>query len=140
MILLMRVIVPILFVVLVVATVRDVTRMPPERVRGVGKPVWVALVLLLPMLGILLWYTVGRAEPGTVADPHLPSAQRSPDEHAWPSRASAPRGGAPDDDPEFLARLGLEQQQARRIQHLEAQLRELGVVEAGDSDARELGH
>ncbi|WP_417561694.1 PLD nuclease N-terminal domain-containing protein [Microbacterium sp.] len=65
-----------------VFTIVDVAVQPAWRHRGVGKPMWVAIVIVFPVLGGILWLAVGRA-PAT------------------------PRGvRAPDDDPEFLRGLG----------------------------------
>ncbi|GAA4181807.1 PLD nuclease N-terminal domain-containing protein [Gryllotalpicola koreensis] len=52
-------------------------------VRGLPKAAWVAVVVIFPIIGAVLWLTVGRAD--------------------------GPRGGrmiAPDDDAEFLSTLG----------------------------------
>jgi uncharacterized small protein (DUF1192 family) len=74
---------------------------PAIRHRGVRKGVWVVIVLLLPVLGGILWFTVGRA-----------------------SRRSM---SAPDDDPEFLQRLGSmsTSEQDERIRRLEEDLARL---------------
>lgn len=131
--LLLRVLIPLLLVALIVATVADVLRIAPERVRGLPRVAWVVIVVALPALGALLWYTIGRAEAGEVrrdprAHPQHPAGTNWP-----PPHRAATRSGAPDDDPEFLAQLGTEAQQARRIRELEARLRELGEgAGAGD--------
>ena len=52
---------------------------PPIRHRGVSEPVWVLIVVLLPVLGGILWLVVGRSR-------QVPKGARR----------------APDDDPEFL--------------------------------------
>jgi hypothetical protein len=89
-----------------------------DRVRALPKGVWVAIVLLTFEIGAVAWLVWGRprgAESGAPARPRLGSTGRT----AWPSRPSRParparpgdggfgRSGppAPDDDPEFLARL-----------------------------------
>lgn len=65
-----------------VYSVVDAAVQPSLRHRGVRKPVWVAIVIVFPVLGGVLWFLVGRA----------------------PARTMAVR--APDDDPEFLRGLG----------------------------------
>lgn len=39
----------------------DAAMSDPKRVRGVSKPIWVILIVLLPFAGAMLWFTVGKA-------------------------------------------------------------------------------
>ncbi|MCU1570655.1 MAG: PLDc protein [Naasia sp.] len=73
------------------------------RVRGPRKGVWILLILLLPVLGGVLWFLVGRGKPGR----------------------PAPRPVAPDDDPAFLRRLSNDADQEERIRRLEQELADL---------------
>ena len=58
------------------------------RIRGVAKSVWIVLVVIVPIVGPLLWFFVGRGPRGSSR------------------RGSARRGPtAPDDDPDFLRNL-----------------------------------
>ena len=66
-----------------VYSVVDCAVQPATRHRGVSKGVWVVIVVLLPVVGGLLWFTVGRGRARPVARP-----------------------SAPDDDPDFLRTLG----------------------------------
>jgi Phospholipase_D-nuclease N-terminal len=93
-----------------VFTIVDCALQPPTRHRGVSKPVWVLIVVLLPVLGGLLWLAVGRSR------------------HA--SRLVA---RAPDDDPEFLDRIGTISDQDERIRRLEE---ELAQLDAEDDDPK----
>jgi hypothetical protein len=72
----------------------------------VTKPVWILIVVLLPVLGGILWLIVGRARPSAVA-----------------------RRRAPDDDPEFLGRIGSISDQDERIRRLEEELAQLDAEE-----------
>jgi len=85
-----------------VFTIVDCAVQPPSRHRGVSKPVWLVIVVLLPVLGGILWLIVGRARASSVA------ARR-----------------APDDDPEFLGRIGTISDQDERIRRLEEELAQL---------------
>mgnify|MGYP003583594513 CR=1 FL=1 len=85
-----------------VFTIVDCAVQPPTRHRGVSKPVWILIVVLLPVLGGLLWLIVGRGRAPSVA------ARR-----------------APDDDPEFLGRIGTISDQDERIRRLEEELAQL---------------
>lgn len=86
------------------------------RVRGVPKIVWLVIVLLLSPIGGILWFFIGK-EP-------LDSES-----------ASAPRRRvAPDDDPDFLARVRMKDDQDERIRELEQQLADLDdESDTGDS-------
>lgn len=104
------------FILVVVAvafwvfTIVDCAAQPPTRHRGVSKPVWILIVVLLPVLGGVLWLIVGRARASAIA------ARR-----------------APDDDPEFLGRIGTISDQDERIRRLEE---ELAQLDAEDDDPR----
>jgi hypothetical protein len=70
-----------------------------DRVRAMPRALWVLLVLLVPLLGPLAWFLFGRPLP--------PRAEGRP----------ARRGPAsPDDDPDFLRSIQIEQ--ARRDREL----------------------
>lgn len=83
----------------------------PMRHRGVGKPVWLAIVVLLPVLGGILWFVVGRARA---------------------SKMQVPR--APDDDPEFLGSIGSISDQDERIRRLEEELAQLDAEDDVNPD------
>jgi hypothetical protein len=102
---------PIAFIVWVaftVFTVVDVALIERSRVRGLPKPAWIVLVLLVPIVGGVLWFAVGRVRTGEAA---VGSSRRGP--------------VAPDDDPEFLRRLNREKAMEDRIEQLEQELRDL---------------
>ncbi|MFT4219586.1 MAG: PLDc N-terminal domain-containing protein [Microbacterium sp.] len=91
-------------------SVVDCAMQPPARHRGVAKPAWMVIVTLIPIVGGVLWLTIGRA------------------------RASEPlplRG--PDDDVAFLEGIGSQSDQDERIRRLEA---ELAQLDAEDDDPR----
>ncbi len=93
-----------------VFTIVDCAVQPPTRHRGVSKPVWIFIVVLLPVLGGLLWLAVGRTRRAVLA------ARR-----------------APDDDPDFLGTIGIVTDQDERIRRLEE---ELAQLDAEDDDPR----
>ena len=86
-----------------------------EQVRGLPKGVWIAIVVLTFEIGSIAWLLWGRPRdrgtaPRNGGRPRLGATGRT----AWPARPGGrPRSGsfgprgpvAPDDDPEFLARL-----------------------------------
>jgi len=87
-----------------VYTIVDCAVQSPSRHRGVSKPAWLAIVILLPVLGGILWFAIGRGRAGT------PVVRR-----------------APDDDPEFLGRMSASAraEQDERIRRLEEELAQL---------------
>ena len=93
-----------------VYTIVDCSVQPANRHRGVSKPIWILIVIFLPVLGGLLWLTVGRVRRSTIV------ARR-----------------APDDDPEFLEKIGSLSDQDERIRRLEE---ELAMLDAEDEDPR----
>ena len=72
----------VVWVVLTVFTVVFAISAKPNEVRVLRKYLWIILILVLPILGALLYLTIGR-----------------------PIAAPEPTQIAPDDDPEFLRRL-----------------------------------
>ena len=87
-----------------VYTIVDCALQSPSRHRGVNKPAWLAIVILLPVLGGILWFAIGRGRA---------------------TQAVVRR--APDDDPEFLGRMtaSARAEQDERIRRLEEELAQL---------------
>ncbi|MBB2976673.1 uncharacterized small protein (DUF1192 family) [Microbacterium endophyticum] len=86
-----------------VYSVVDCAVQPADRHRGVRKGTWLAIVILIPVLGGLLWFVVGRVS----------------------RRALIAERNAPDDDPAFLSSLGSVSDQDERIRRLEEELARL---------------
>ena len=73
----------------------DCVRSDARDIRGLRRGPWLAVIALLPVIGGILWLTLGRpryARPGT----------------------GPVRGRGPDDDPEFLRELDRRRRQAAR--------------------------
>ncbi|MDR2322448.1 PLD nuclease N-terminal domain-containing protein [Microbacterium sp. NPDC089698] len=51
-----------------VFSIVDCIVQPASRHRGVPKGVWIAIVVLIPVIGGLLWFTIGRTRRGRTAD------------------------------------------------------------------------
>ncbi|WP_067194654.1 PLD nuclease N-terminal domain-containing protein [Microbacterium sp. XT11] len=92
-----------LAVVFWVFSIVDCAAQPATRHRGVSKSAWIAIVILIPVIGGVLWFALGR--------------RRRAD-------GEGERLRAPDDDPEFLRSLSRSEQDAR-IAQLEAELARL---------------
>ncbi len=116
--------IPILVAVgLTIFTVIDIALIDPLRVKGLPKLVWIAIAIILVVIGPVLWFLLGR--------------ERLEPRNAGGSFGPRPRRGpvAPDDDTEFLGKLGRDQAQEERIRDLERRLREIADdVTAGDTD------
>ena len=86
-----------------VYSIVDCAVQPATRHRGVPKGAWIAIVILIPVIGGILWFTIGRRrrnDSGTI------------------------RLVAPDDDPQFLRSISKSEQDAR-IRRLEEELARL---------------
>lgn len=79
-------------IILVVYCLIDLAQTPSEDVRSVSRPVWVVVILLVPFVGPICWLVAGRPNAREVHGP-------------GPFGRAPARPVAPDDDPEFLARL-----------------------------------
>lgn len=91
-------------------TLVDIALIDRSRVKALPKLLWALIVIVLPIIGAVLWFLLGRerlSERGSGGG----SVRRGP--------------RAPDDDPEFLRKLGREQAQEERIRDLEERLREI---------------
>ncbi|MBM7832001.1 hypothetical protein JOE59_002706 [Agromyces cerinus] len=111
-----------LYVVLIVAAVvfsiyavADCAFFDRSRVRGLSRGWWIVVIVFVPIIGGLLWFIIGRGRAG-----------RS-------SGGGRTRTVAPDDDADFLRRLGTEAEQAERIRRMEQELADLdGDGPSGD--------
>lgn len=81
----------------------DALTAPPERVRLLPKAIWMIIVLLLLDIGAIAWFIWGRprARVGAKVSRQSPFGWQT---HGSDRQAIGPV--APDDDPEFLKRLG----------------------------------
>src|SRR6478752_6646277 len=113
----LRVVVPILLLVVFVYGLIDLIRTDARQTRGISKPAWIVVQIVLPLIGAALWFLIGRPRG---------SAAASPAAYSHPT--------SPDDDPEFLRNLELRrrnQAEADRLKKLKDEL---------DAKERELGN
>jgi hypothetical protein len=99
----------------IVYSLIECARTDSTAMRGLRKGGWIAVILLLPLLGALLWLFMGRPR-GTAG-------------------SSGPvRGKGPDDDPQFLRNLEQrrrQQEQAEKLRRWEEELRRGGGPAGG---------
>ena len=98
------VILPFVVVALDVFAVVDVILTDVRRVRALNKVAWVIIIVVLPVIGAILWFFLGKERQ---------------------DRGGEPRQVAPDDDPNFLRNLRRDEEQDERIRRLEQELAEL---------------
>jgi hypothetical protein len=98
------VILPFVVLALDVFAIVDVILTDQRRVRAMPKVVWVILIVLVPIVGALLWFFIGK--------------ERN-------DRGGERRTIAPDDDPTFLRNLRRDEEHDERIRRLEQELAEL---------------
>lgn len=89
----------------------DLSRSQVVERAGIRPLAWVAIIVLLPVVGPVAWIAVSRSRrTGGTPRPAGPGRPNLPGAPTRPLRRTGPV--APDDDPDFLWRLG--QQQRRR--------------------------
>ena len=81
-----------------------------DRVRSMPRALWVLVILLIPLIGPVAYYLFGRPAPIR--------------HEGQPVRRTAPRPASPDDDPEFLRSMNIEQSRRDRelLDELEREL------------------
>jgi hypothetical protein len=82
----------------------DVMLIDQRRIRALNRPLWVLVIVVLPVIGAILWFLAGRERRNGVGDR---------------------RTVAPDDDPAFLRNLRRDEEQDERIRRLEQELADL---------------
>jgi hypothetical protein len=99
----------IVALVLAVYAFIDCLQADPAEIRGPRRPVWIALILLIPLIGPTAWLLARRGMP-------RPGRR--------PVRRSAPPPIAPDDNPEFLQQLRhIDEEHEELLSKWEADLR-----------------
>ncbi|HEV7742580.1 MAG TPA: PLDc N-terminal domain-containing protein [Pseudolysinimonas sp.] len=100
----------LIYAAITIYSIVDIALIERDRVKGLPKILWILIVVVIPIVGAVLWFLLGRERL---------------------SERGGGRGGvrrgprAPDDDPEFLRKLSREQEQEERIRQLEERLREI---------------
>jgi len=109
----LRLLIPVVYFAFMIFAFVDVLLTQNWRVRGIPKAVWAFVVILINPIGGILWFVVGK----------------EPIENTPPARTVAP-----DDDPDFLARMRLKDDQDERIRRLEQELADLDSDSEIDSE------
>lgn len=104
----MRLLVYVVPVALAIYALIDFSRSEPSERAGIRPLVWLAIIVLLPVIGPIVWIVISRTSGSSGR--RAPRPSRGPSPRPWTARRPGPK--APDDDPEFLWRL--EQERRRR--------------------------
>ncbi len=103
----LRVVVVVAVLVVFVYGLIDVIRTDSRQTKGISKPAWIVVQVVLPVIGAILWFLIGR-----------PKGTR-------PTPSTYSHTVAPDDDPEFLRNLEMRrrnQAEADRLKKLKDEL------------------
>ena len=98
------VILPFVIIAAYIFGIIDVVLTDERRVRALNKPLWIVIIIVLPIVGTLLWLLLGKERK---------------------DRGGAQRQMAPDDDPSFLSSLRNDEEAEERIRRLEQELADL---------------
>lgn len=108
----------------IVYSLIECARTDSTDMRGLRKGAWIAVIVLLPLLGALLWLFLGRPKGSA-------------------GSAGPARGRGPDDDPQFLRNLEerrRHQEQAEKLRRWEEELRRNGKPGPAPGEAPDGGH
>jgi len=117
---LFRVVLAVAVLAIFVYGLVDVIRTDGRLTRGISKPAWIVVMVVLPVLGAILWLLIGRPRGNP------------------PVRQNYSHPTAPDDDPDFLRNLEVRrrnQAEAARLKKLKDDLEAKGKADGGASGA-----
>lgn len=100
-------------VIFTIYAVADCAFFDRTRIRGLRRGWWIVVILLVPIIGALLWFIIGRGRANRVG-------------------SGRGRTLAPDDDAEFLRQLRDDAAQDERIRRLEQELADLDADDPGN--------
>jgi hypothetical protein len=113
---LFRVVLAVAILAIFVYGLVDVIRTDGRLTRGISKPAWIVVMIVLPVLGAILWLLIGRPRRNS------------------PVRRNYSHPTAPDDDPDFLRNLELrrrKQAEAARLKKLKDELEAKAKTDGG---------
>jgi len=101
-------------ILLAIYALVDCIQTDASQVRGLPKVAWILLIVFIGIIGPVAWLIAGRPKTGR-SRLTLPGSSGS--------SSGPPRTVAPDDDPEFLGRLGSHNAYDRQLDEWEEELR-----------------
>jgi hypothetical protein len=112
---LFRVVLAVAVLAIFVYGLVDVIRTDGRLTRGISKPAWIVVMIVLPVVGAILWLLIGRPRGNSPARP----APRYPT--------------APDDDPDFLRNLEVRRRKQAETARLKKLKEDLAAKEKADA-------
>jgi hypothetical protein len=103
----------LIYIGLIVYSVIDCLQTPADEVSRLTRTGWIAVIVLIPLIGALAWLSAGR--PGRGRHERAPLGPERADGYGWTAEGVAQHPLGPDDDPDFLAGLGRAQREQQRL-------------------------
>ena len=107
---------------LAIYAVIDCIQTDESEIRGLPRIGWIALIVLITVVGPVAWLIAGRPRGGRSLLAGLPGLAGKGGARPRPGE-EPPRMLAPDDDPEFLGQLGSHNAYDRQLEEWEEELR-----------------
>lgn len=127
--------IPVIFgVVLFIYGLIDCIRSEPADVRSLPKAAWILVIVLLPLVGVLLWFFLGRPQYATATSGTDGGSGPAPRGPSYPGRPK--QFVAPDDDPAFLRNLEVTRAQKAEDERLRKLKAEFDAREAKQREAK----
>ena len=98
---------------LTVYSLIDCLQTPAEELHRPSRGTWVAVILLVPVIGAVGWLLVGRSGRGR--HERSPAGPERSAGYGWTAEGAAQHPIGPDDDADFLAGLGRAQREQQRL-------------------------
>ncbi len=122
----MYLVLPLLTLIVLVGALVDIITAEEWRIKHLPKVFWIIIVILMPLVGSILWFAVGRDYARPVTPTASTDARRQADAPAAPLEAVTPGSFGVRNTEAELAALDREiasYEKAERIRQLEAELR-----------------
>jgi hypothetical protein len=116
---LLRVVLAVAVLAIFVYGLVDVIRTEARLTRGISKPAWIVVMIVLPVIGAVLWLLIGRPRGNP------------------PQRQNYRHPTAPDDDPDFLRNLEVRRRQEAEAARLKKLKDELDAKAKNDDDGKD---
>ena len=103
------------YVGLVVYSVIDCLQTPDDEIEYLSRGGWIAVIVLVPLVGPLTWLFAGQSAGGTRRHERAPAGPERIDGYGWTAEGAAQYPIGPDDDPDFMASLGRAQREQQAL-------------------------
>ena len=113
----------------------DCIQTDESEIRGLPRIGWIALIVLIAVVGPIAWLIAGRPRSGRSLLARLPGMSGPGGAQSRPTER--PGQNAPDDDPEFLGRLGSSNAYDRQLEQWEQDQARSKDDRAGDDPTSE---